>query len=235
MAMRIDPDEQARTLARASLVTGDPTGWFERLYAGAEDGEAVVPWDRGAPHWLLVDWAERCDLDGRGKRAMVIGCGLGEDAEYLARRGFTIAGFDIAPTAIAAAQRRFPGSSVQYLVADLLDLPVRWRGAFDLVVEIFTVQALPPGYRRQATYNAGTLVAPGGTLLVIAAAPDMDVGLENIDGPPWPLSRREIDAFAGYGIEPVRIEEIPLPDDPGAHRWRAEFRRGSDPRSTTKL
>lgn len=221
-AMRIDPDEQTRNFAHASLASGDLTGWFERLYAAAEDGEEVVPWDRGAPHWLLVEWAERCELDGRGKRAVVIGSGLGEDAEYLARRGFATAGFDIAPTAIDAARRRFPGSPVQYLVADVLDPPVRWRGAFDLVVEIFTIQALPVSYRRQATHNVGTLVAPGGTLLVIAAR-DADDG--DVDGPPWPLTRREIDAFAEYGIEPVRIEEIPLPDDPDAHRWRAEFRR----------
>lgn len=223
--MRVDPDEQTRYLAGESLATGDPTSWFERLYAEAENGTAVVPWDRGAPHPLLVEWAERSGLDGHGMRAVVIGSGLGEDAEYLARRGFTTAGFDIAPTAIDAAQRRFAGSRVQYLVADLLDLPVRWQRAFDLVVEIFTVQALPPGYRRQATHNASRMVAPGGTLLVIAAAPDMDVGKENIGGPPWPLDRHDIDAFASYGVEPVRIEGIPLPDDPGGHRWRAEFRR----------
>lgn len=221
--MRVDPDEQTRNLAGESLATGDPTGWFERLYAGAENGTAVVPWDRGAPHPLLVEWADRGGLDGHGKRAVVIGSGLGEDAEYLSRLGFTTVAFDISPTAIGAARRRFPGSPVQYLVSDLLDLPVRWRGAFDLVVEIFTVQALPPGYRRQATHNAGTLVASGGSLIVIAAARDEDDS--NGHGPPWPLSRREIDAFAAHGIEAVRIEALSFPDDPDAHRWRAEFRR----------
>lgn len=226
---RIDPDEQTRNFAGESLALGDPTGWFERLYAAAETGEAVVPWDRGSPHALLVDWAERRVLDGHGKRAIVVGGGLGEDAEYLARRGFATVAFDIAPTAIEGARRRFPDSPVQYLVADLLDLPVRWRAAFDLVVEIFTIQALPPGYRRQATHNVGSLVSPGGTLLVIAAAHDADDG--QVHGPPWPLTRREIDAFAGYGIETVRIEDIPLPDHPDAHRWRAEFHR--NPRSTT--
>lgn len=225
--MRLDPDEQTRNLARASLASGDPTGWFERLYAAAEDGEAVVPWDRGAPHRLLVDWAERRGLAGHGETAIVVGSGLGEDAEFLARRGFATVGFDIAPTAIEGARRRFPDSAVHYLVADLLDLPVRWRARFDLVVEIFTVQALPVSYRRQATHNVGALVAPGGTLIAIAAARaaarDADDG--EVHGPPWPLTRREIDAFAAYGIEPVRIEDIPLPDDPDDHRWRAEFRR----------
>lgn len=224
-----DPDQKTRTLAESSLASGDPTGWFERLYAAAEDGEAVVPWDRGAPHRLLVDWMERRHPQGHGKRAVVIGSGLGEDAEYVASHGFTTVAFDIAPTAVDAARRRFPGSPVQYVVADLLDLPVRWREAFDLVIEIFTVQALPPGYRRQATHNAGTLVAPGGTLVVIAAA--RDANDKDVAGPPWPLTRREIDAFAGYGIEPVRIENVPLPDAPDIRRWRAEFRR--NPRSTT--
>lgn len=185
--IRIDPDEQTRNFAGESLAVGDPTGWFERLYAAAETGEAVVPWDRGTPHSLLVDWAEGRALDGYGKRAVVVGSGLGEDAEYVARGGFATVAFDISPTAVDAARRRFPDSPVRYLVADLLDLPVRWRGAFDLVVEIFTVQALPPGYRRQATHNVGSLVSPRGTLLVIAAAHDADDGEE---GPPWPLTRR---------------------------------------------
>jgi len=232
--LRIDPDERIRSFAGESLAVGDPTGWFERLYAAAEDGEAVVPWDRGAPHRLLVDWGEQRIPQSQGKRAVVVGSGLGEDAEYVTGLGFATVAFDISPTAIDAARRRFPGSPVEYVVADLLDLPVRWRGAFDLVVEIFTVQALPPGYRRQAIHNVGSLVAPGGTLVVIAAARAAagDVTEGDVHGPPWPLTRREIGTFAGYGIEPVRIEDVPLSDDPDAHRWRAEFRR--DPRSTTK-
>ena len=38
---------------------GDPTGWFERLYADAAQGQAIVPWDRRAPHPLLVEWIEQ--------------------------------------------------------------------------------------------------------------------------------------------------------------------------------
>ena len=50
----LDPDEHSRRLAAESLADDDPTGWFERLYAQASDGEAVVPWDRGVPNRLLV-------------------------------------------------------------------------------------------------------------------------------------------------------------------------------------
>ena len=64
-----DPDEQVRRMAAESLAVDDPTGWFERLYVAAEDGAAVVPWDRGAPHQLLVQWAQAGKLGGGGRRA----------------------------------------------------------------------------------------------------------------------------------------------------------------------
>jgi hypothetical protein len=33
-------------------------------------------------------------------------------------------------------------------------------------------------------------------------------------GPPWPLTRREIESFGMGGLTPVRIEDLPDPDDP---------------------
>ena len=53
-----DPDKDARRLSGEALRAGDATGWFERLYAEAADGQAIVPWDRRAPHPLLVEWIE---------------------------------------------------------------------------------------------------------------------------------------------------------------------------------
>ncbi|MFG6198790.1 hypothetical protein [Nonomuraea sp. JJY05] len=40
-----DPDADATRLAAESLAHGDPTGWFERLYAESASGDAIVPWD----------------------------------------------------------------------------------------------------------------------------------------------------------------------------------------------
>jgi SAM-dependent methyltransferase len=80
--------------------------------------------------------------------------------------------FDVAETAVRVAQQRHPGTSVEYVTADLLDPPVEWLRGFDLVVEVFTVQALPDPPRRTAIGNVGRLVAPGGTLIVIAARPE---------------------------------------------------------------
>ena len=212
-----------RLVARA-LSAGEPTGWFEPLYAAAEEGAAVVPWDRGAPHWLLTAWAERKALNGDGRRALVVGCGLGADAEYIAGRGFAVLAFDISASAIRAARRRFPGSAVDYQVADLLAPPAGWREAFDLVVESQTIQALPDPPRRDAIASIGRMVAPGGTLVVIALA--RADGEEAGPWPPWPITRAEIESFTATGLAPVTIEEVAGagPEPPG-RRWRAEFRR----------
>lgn len=212
-------DEEAR-LAAASLATGDPTGWFDRLYAAGEAGRVPLPWSRRKPHPLLTEWAQRNDLAGAGKRAIVPGCGLGADAEYLAGLGFATTAFDISPTAIRLARHRHPDSPVEYLTGDLLHLPRPWLRAFDLA-EIITVQALPRAVRDQATTSVARLTAPGGTLLVIAEVHD-STG-EPRPGPPWPLTRAEIDQFAADGLAPAAIQITTMPGALGERRWRAAF------------
>jgi SAM-dependent methyltransferase len=157
--------------------------------------------------------------DGHGRRALVVGAGFGDDAELVAGLGFETVAFDVSPSAIAAARRRHPGSDVRYVVADLLDPPAEWRAAFDLVVESLTAQSLPDPPRPRAIANVAAMVAPGGTLVVIAAAREPG---EAANGPPWPLTRAEIDAFAAGGLEPVRVEDF---RDVGIRWWRAELRR----------
>jgi SAM-dependent methyltransferase len=141
-------DRRADELSSTATNAGKPTAWFDRLYAEGVAGRITMPWDRDQPHPLLAEWAQRTSLAGHGRRAVVVGCGLGADAELLAGLGFRTTAFDIAPTAIQEARTRHPGSRVDYRVADLLALPDELVGAFDLVVEIFTLQALPDPQRR---------------------------------------------------------------------------------------
>jgi ubiquinone/menaquinone biosynthesis C-methylase UbiE len=147
----------------------------------------------------------------------VVGCGLGADAAYLSRLGFESTGFDISETAIREARRRFADAGVELRVADLLALPGEWDGRFDLVVEIFTVQALPDPPRAAAIEAIRRLVAPGGTLLAIAFRHD---GSQPVDqGPPFALTREVVASLAGPTLRVVGLEELDGP------LWRAEFRR----------
>jgi SAM-dependent methyltransferase len=219
----IDWEEEGQRLASQSLAAGDATGWFDQLYAAGASGTVQLPWNRLDPHPLLVDWAQARDVAGHDQRALVVGCGLGADAEYLARLGFDTTAFDISVSAIHVATERSPDTSVHYEVADLFDLPDSWRAGFDLVVEIMTVQALPRRLRATAIGNISGLVAAGGTLLVIAAVQDSDAPAGDL--PPWPLRRDEIDAFAGVDLITARVELATTPAQPDQQRWRAEFHR----------
>lgn len=207
------PDE----LSKAAIAAGEPTAWFDRLYGAGAAGQISMPWDRDQPHPLLREWAESRSLDGTGRRAVVVGCGLGADAEFLSTLGFATTAFDIAPTAIEVARSRHPESVVDYRVADLLALPEQYHRAFDLVVEIFTIQALPDPPRSAAITAVATLVAAGGTLLAIAFRHLAEQ--QPAPGPPFPLTRADMESLATGGLTATTIEEA------AGHRWRAEYRR----------
>ena len=110
-------------LSAQALADGDPAGWFERFYRAAAAAEVELAWQRAEPHWLFTRWAAEPRIDGSARRAIVVGCGLGTDAEYVARLGFHVVAFDIVETAIMLAKQPYPDSSVQYQAANLLNPP----------------------------------------------------------------------------------------------------------------
>jgi SAM-dependent methyltransferase len=170
---------------------------FEEMYAAAGEDLAALPWASLKPFPLLVEWLDRAGA-GTGGRALVVGTGLGDDAEELARRGFEVTAFDFSPTAIERARERFPESAVDYRVADLLDLPEEWRGRFDLVVEIRTLQSLPIGDRRAAAAAIAGTVAPGGLLWLFALGRDSHLPGETR---PWPVTEEELAVLEAAGLK----------------------------------
>jgi SAM-dependent methyltransferase len=218
-------EEEEERLLRRAVDTGDVNGWFDELYTAGASGRIEVPWSRAKPHPLLESWADENHVDGAGISAIVVGCALGADAEYLARLGFNTTGFDIAPTAIELAQRRHPGTRVHYRTADILEPPAEWRHAFGLVVEIITVQAIPPSHQLRAITNIGRLLAPNGTLLVISA---IDDGQQRTRlSQPHALDAAAIASFAVDGLLARTIEIRAIPGQPKQQRWFADFTRRS--------
>ena len=115
-----DPRAVARALAREAIAAGTPTAWFEALYREAGAGRARVPWDDRAPNPAVVRWLDAQDLRP-GDAALDVGCGTGDNAAELARRGLVVTAFDVSPTAVAAAQARY-GAVAGWQVADVLAL-----------------------------------------------------------------------------------------------------------------
>ena len=213
--------KRARELASEFHRRGEPTGWFEALYREAEEGKSTVPWVDYHPTPTLVGFWIKNPLPTAGKSALVVGSGLGDDSEQLARWGFRTTAFDISETAIRNTRKRFPNSKVDYLAADLLNPPAHWRGRFDFVLESHTLQVLPASLRPQATKNIAALLRPSGHLLVIARG---RASSEPEGQMPWPLTRAEISAFAAHGLEELAFDIIPDLEEPDVRRFRALFR-----------
>ncbi len=184
---------------------------FEGMYAGADSDAGKVPWALLRPNPALEAWLDA--MAPAPGRALVVAVGLGDDAEELARRGWRVTGFDVSATAIDWCRRRFPDSSVDYRVADLFAPPPEWSAGFDLVVEIRTLQSLEPQRRADATASIADWAAPGGLLFVHCLL--REEGEAAPDGPPQPLTLRELAGFERAGLERISSVESPSADGRG--------------------
>lgn len=212
----------ARALAEQALAQGKPLAWFERLYAKARMGEAEVPWDHCEPNPHVVELLDKFNVRGDGRRALVVGCGLGDDAEFLSKLGFEVTAFDIAPTAIEMAKARFQDSSVAYRVEDVLNMPEGFQCAFDLIWESYTVQAMPESLRAQALAVLPALLAQGGELFIATHARDEDEPLGEV---PWPLKKSELDVLSNAGLQCLYFEDYLDAGEPPVRRFRAVYKK----------
>ena len=158
-----------------------------------------VPWANIETHPSFREWLNRNPLDGHGKMALVVGCGMGDDAIELASRGFAVTAFDVSEAAVGHCRRRFPDSTVDFQVADLFESNQEWIRRFDFVLEIYTVQALPPKYEAEVIGKIANFVGVDGQLLVIAVVGEEERSFES--GPPWILTSGHRTAFASHGLE----------------------------------
>ena len=214
--------DEVRRLAQQSIDRGDATGWFEELYQRASNNWDRVPWADRAANPFLVEWLRSPDARAGGASCLVVGCGLGDDAEALSAAGFRVVAFDISRTAIEACRSRFPASTVEYVEADALAPPSAWALRFDLVFESYTLQVLPPAARAVATEALAALVAPCGRLLLLCRARDRDDPVGQL---PWPLLRDELDAFRNHGLVEVSLQSFFDDEAPPVRRFRALYQR----------
>ena len=165
--------------------TGDD---WNRIY----EEEARPGWDMDGPTPLVAELLEAAPLPP-GARVAVPGCGFGHDAAELARLGFRVEAFDIAPLAIEGARARY-GSAVAWRIEDWF---MAEAGPFDAVFDHTCFVAIEPA-RREA-YAAATRerLGPGG-IWMGAAFHDT----QGREGPPFAIVREKMGALLrGAGFE----------------------------------
>ncbi len=202
-----------------SIQSGEPLSWFEELYSLSERDREMIPWDWREPHPFVVEWARENRPAGK---ALVVGCGLGEDAAFLSSLGWEVTAFDISETAVAWAKQIHKDSNIDWVVANLIELSDSWKGIFDLVLEVHIIQAIPKQISEAASKRLAPLVSESGFLVCIGRIAESK---EDPEGPPWPLSMEEIENI-GKELEKVEIHTSMIPGKEST-RYRAVWKKAS--------
>lgn len=143
---------------------------FDAFYRGEAPADGVpaaatVPWDTKAPKENVIGWCAQGLVEGA---VLDVGCGLGDNAVYLAQQGFAVTGVDISPTAVRIATDRASdaGVDVAFAVADATALD-GYTAAFDTVVDSGMFHCLGDADRR-AYLAAAHRASRGGARLLLS-------------------------------------------------------------------
>lgn len=102
-----------------------------------------------------------------GARILDVPCGQGRHAHLFAEAGLAVDGLDYSDHLLALARKRGTSSSLRYTKGDMRRLPVRWKGRFDAVVNLFTSFGFFADPRDDARVigEFARVLKPGGTLV----------------------------------------------------------------------
>ncbi|MCY7348047.1 MAG: class I SAM-dependent methyltransferase [Pyrinomonadaceae bacterium] len=215
-----DARERTKEIQAEYAEKGDALGWFDALYKEAAGDNERIPWADLEPNKFLRRWAEKTDLQGNNRKALVVGCGLGDDAKFLHDLNFKVTAFDISETAIEWAKKLHAATSIDFHHADLFVPPRVWLGAFEFVLEVYTIQPLPLEMRSQVIDAVSNFVAPQGELVVVTRGREDDEIPKEM---PWALSKKDLSRFETNGFEQNSLMEMLGDEEPPIKRFVVEY------------
>ena len=191
--------------------------FFERY----EKGD--LPWQVDQPQPEVLRLIE----EGKFESPILdLGCGLGDNAIELARRGYRVLGMDLVPEALRRARERAGKAGLiqppEFLVGDALKLQesgVEVETVLDCALFHTFEDEERPAYVR----GLGSVLSPGGRLHILSFSE-----LETREPGPRRLTRESIVGAFGRGWEleeAVRCRYWDRTRADGAHAWRVTFRR----------
>lgn len=184
--------------------------------------KGTPPWDVGRHQPLVEELAAAGEIAGP---VLDVGCGTGENALFLAARGFAVVGVDAVPAAVAAARRKAAarGLGATFLVHDALDLLAIGR-EFATVIDSGLFHTFDDDERPRFVASLAGVLAPGGRYYMLAFSE-----LETREGGPRRVTQAEIHAsFDAWPFRVVSIEAAEMATRlPGAGRraWLARVER----------
>jgi SAM-dependent methyltransferase len=161
-----------------------------------------TPWDAGGVPAALTRFLAK--NPGRGKRALIPGCGSGYETVAFADAGYDVTALDFSAQAVRRAK-----SNVGPVLADRViegDFFTHDFGAitpFDLIYERTFLCALPPDTWPRLVARTAALLKPGGLLAGLYFFGDKD------DGPPFGLAPGEPETLFAGEFTLVADEAIP--------------------------
>jgi len=215
---------------------------FDAVYRGESPFGKRPPWDIGGPQPAFVAVEEA----GLVSNAVLDpGCGTGDNALYLARKGYAVTGLDLAPTAVTIARHRARelGLDATFEIGNALEL-AGYDGCFDTVIDSGLAHTFDAENLRAYAAALHRACRPGAVVHVLAisdrGAEQMQARLaEAIEQIPAKLSdsgpKRSIDdlrkGFAdGWTVESITDTTmhaiVPPTSEPfDTHAWLGRFRR----------
>ena len=195
-----------------------PAGEFFDRYAKGD-----LPWQIDRPQPEVLKLIEEGKFESP---VLDIGCGAGDNAIELARRGYRVLGMDLVPEALRMARQKAEMAALtqppEFILGDAARLAESGVEA-ETVLDCALFHIFEDEERPAYVHGLESVLSPGGRLHILSFSE-----LETREPGPRRLSRESIVGAFGKGWEleeAVRSRYWDRTRADGAHAWRVTFRR----------